>query len=446
MVGLTTKSTTRILIETSKDTLVNMYLTDQHGRQHGMELFCSERIPSIFFFENLAPGEYYRITCDIPIPGVIRAGFTTSQTDTHNSPRINVLGTNRYSFIRSGLVDDHSDLTKSVLRRAFETHEPVINIHCGAFVTLDDPNGSNCVTECLKLIPKNVNKLEDITQFNRDQILNKIRAEYRKVMNCPGLRHVLANGSNIISLGREALGLQAHEMRVKKKDFSKRYLLSKMAYQVYGEYCRSLYEDIEGDRSKFYQDPALIDVTHHMHIIGHLGIIMLDTLAAQLFHIGDTKSSTLLGVKQMGDITFALSRSGYFSHVKNLLVVSEYPIANFAKMLTDYVKQDPKTSIKNPWYDNPHEVDSLLRKLYGWKEDGRSRSFAIVTSSTTLSAVTHISHQDFLHKVPQISVANTNSNPLKALLRIDGQLAAARSSNYIDKAIEYKHRKVSEHE
>lgn len=77
VIGMVTETTARVLIECSADCEVRCFLTDAYGVQHGSVLRCPKNLPVAFQFDELRCGTFYRVSFDIPVPGLVKSGFNT---------------------------------------------------------------------------------------------------------------------------------------------------------------------------------------------------------------------------------------------------------------------------------------------------------------------------------------------------------------------------------
>ncbi|EZG44982.1 hypothetical protein GNI_142020 [Gregarina niphandrodes] len=77
IIGMVSETIARVLIETSADVEVKCFLTDAHGVQHGVSQVCEKNTPAVFVFEELRAGTKYRVSFNIPVPGVVSSALTT---------------------------------------------------------------------------------------------------------------------------------------------------------------------------------------------------------------------------------------------------------------------------------------------------------------------------------------------------------------------------------
>eukprot|EP01070_Trichotokara_eunicae_P011168 Trichotokara_eunicae@DN6840_c0_g1_i1.p1 len=77
VIGMVTDSTARILVESSHDCDMRVFLTDIDGQQFVVRKNAQARRPCVFNFSGLAPETYYKVTVNIPTPGLIKSGFRT---------------------------------------------------------------------------------------------------------------------------------------------------------------------------------------------------------------------------------------------------------------------------------------------------------------------------------------------------------------------------------
>lgn len=366
VIGMVTESVARILVEVSVHSSVKCFLTDKFGVQHGREMKCPREKPVVFEFRELRQGTYYKVSFDIPVPGVVKSGFKTLNKNwsmAKHPARIAAVSSNNFHH-RGRCVE--LDLWKHLYESCRKSEIDYL-LHLGNVVFVDNPSSDSFnayqeATEYCKESMSENSKIEPV-------VCEIFRNVYRDAWCHYTTRHVLANVPNLMTLGEHEIRQHSAEDSEAKLSF-----VDRCAYAVYNEYCRSLFENLphstKGYSTSSVSDSMRINQSYHFHAFGNLGILFLDTLAQSAFHhrsvedLSTHHSLPFLGTKQWSDIQFALSPSGYLDNCKALLVCTSTPIAHTGVPGLMGIK-----NIEGTWNarENISEASLILEKLFEWK-------------------------------------------------------------------------------
>ena len=385
VIGLVTDKTARILAEVSADTELQCYLMDEGGEQHGVSQRMVANKPHVFAFSGLSPDTRYKVSFNVPVPGVVKSVFRTvpSLWDiTKKQARLAFVSGNKYSDL-SETVDTHADLWKDVYKKA-RRGDIDYCIHMGnqVYLATDNEKEHNKGSDehLSRFYPWEVaySRLVGSTQASRlaqyEDILHLFRSAYRKAWSYPTTRHALANVPNLMIMN-EADICPGFDKNVESDDSNINEFLSKCAYEVYNEYQRSLFEDYT---PMGYGEAEKVGQAHHFHGFGGVGFMLLDTRAHRVFHDGLGGECRMLGERQWKDVDFALSPNGYFDNSKVLFIITPSPICHIGAGATKTLGVK-----KSPW-SHPvavPEASMLLSKVFDWRAAKAGQREIIFVSS-----------------------------------------------------------------
>lgn len=167
--------------------------------------------PKAFVFENLVPGTYYKVHCNLYIPQLVSCGFRTLRPDwriRQNHSRIAVVSQN------SALYKAKQEQSRTVYTEPWNVNDawrPLYQlatrgfidmiIHVGGAVNLNDTSWG------VKESP--VSRALEVAYGNDPDAINIIceifRDVYRRSWSHSFVRHTFANCSNVIARVREVV-------------------------------------------------------------------------------------------------------------------------------------------------------------------------------------------------------------------------------------------------
>eukprot|EP01055_Gregarina_sp_Pseudo9_P002339 Gregarina_sp_Pseudo_9__2338@NODE_264_length_3359_cov_2970_012349_g247_i0_p1_GENE_NODE_264_length_3359_cov_2970_012349_g247_i0NODE_264_length_3359_cov_2970_012349_g247_i0_p1_ORF_typecomplete_len576_score124_37PhoD/PF09423_10/1_3e19_NODE_264_length_3359_cov_2970_012349_g247_i0641791 len=397
VIGMVTDTTARVLIETSETCQVKCFLTDKYGVQHGCTRKCQRHVPTVFTLEELRADTYYKVTFDLPVPGLVKSGFKTLAPGwnlARNPARIGVVSTTDFVAMRDN-ISHKNDLWKHLYSQC-KRGEVDYLFHLGnlAFVDRNPEKGSE------------PSALEEAAEYCRGlhgemladaerHVCTLFRNVYRDTWTHPTLRHVLANVPNLMILNDHEIKLHLGDEQSEGADPTYKSYIAFCAYKVYNEYCRGLFEDVAFQRvgGGSLSSTMKVGQAYHFHAFGEVGFVFLDTRAQRSLHRDWASDDNLgfLGHKQWSDLDYALSPGGYLADCKVLLVCMSAPVAQCGEQA--YLKASRDTEMQGSWNTPAHagEASLLLGTLFDWKahKPGR-RQVMILAGSSSDAGVTEI--------------------------------------------------------
>lgn len=475
VIGLVTETTCRVLFECSADSQVKCFATDAYGVQHGVLACCVANRATVVQFDELRAGTYYRITFDLPVPGLVKSGFRTLPPNwgsVHHPPKIAVVSNNDYVYGRDK-VSHQNDLWKSIFDKS-KRGEIDYCLHLGNIVYADNKKYSyttegrsykgtdeknpksvlfnafqfalnHCYARADEAQALYDSPVEDQNGQHqlRDEICDIFRNVYRDTWIQPCARHALANTPNLMILGDLEIGDYIDD------DSTIHRLVRKCAYQVYNEYCRSLFENFVADR---WSKTSRIHQAYHFHALGDVGFMFLDTHARKWVHRGtrDEEETPFLGASQWSDIEYALSPGGYFKDCKILFICTPDPIAQISE--SGYLKASTIERIRllTTWNCPAAvaEASLLLSKLFDWKSKAnRTRHVTLLCGSSTDSGITSITDNRYDQEEDRTDIKQITTGAISASNKSNSLLTSLTGYNSFNTGIgvyhTFKHNKIT---
>eukprot|EP01056_Protomagalhaensia_sp_Gyna25_P004259 Protomagalhaensia_sp_Gyna_25__4258@NODE_387_length_3619_cov_99_504469_g297_i0_p1_GENE_NODE_387_length_3619_cov_99_504469_g297_i0NODE_387_length_3619_cov_99_504469_g297_i0_p1_ORF_typecomplete_len660_score118_58PhoD/PF09423_10/3e18Pecanex_C/PF05041_15/2_2Pecanex_C/PF05041_15/4_2e02_NODE_387_length_3619_cov_99_504469_g297_i0652044 len=430
VIGMVTDTTSRILIEVSDSCDVKCFLTDKYGVQHGCTRRCHRNTPTVFALDELRANTYYKVTFNIRVPGLVKAGFKTLPPGfnvSKHAARIAVVSTSDHASMRDD-ISHKNDLYKHLYEQAKKGEIDYL-FHLGNVAFVD--RGSLPAKKKGSGEQRELSAYEEAAAYcdglhgellaeAESRVCNIFRNVYRDTFSHPTLRHVLANVPNLMilndreikmNLGDDTPDVQTH-----------RTYIEFCAYKVYNEYCRALFEDVPYQRTGGSLSSAMkVGQAYHFHAFGDLGFVFLDTRAQRTLHRDYTSEENLafLGQKQWSDIDFALSSEGYLADCKVLVVSTTTPVAQCGEQA--FLKNKKSLELAGSFNTPAHtgEASLLLSMLFDWKaqKPGR-REVVLLSGSSTDAGMTEIVDLRYrangdtrIDRIKQVTAGPTGAKP-----------------------------------
>lgn len=393
VIGMVTATTARILIETNVDCSVECTLTPNNGDDNSNAgrpvkrvLQMRKQAPQSFLFDDLEPECYYRATFDLPTPGLIASGFMTTPKNwslMDVPSRIAFVSGNDVAYTRES-VKESGDLWKNLFKLAFKGQIDYL-IHIGNNVCLDTPfesKSGNSQSNSQRDEPpgsrwkKAKAMIHDLPPAQWPELFDDIcelfRGAYRETWSHPMTKQTLANVPNLMILNDQEVCRMFGNAESFQNPYSADFFLASCAYEVYNEYQRNLFEDYEPAPDAY---SSVVNQAYHFHVLGDIGIMMIDVRAAKSIHHGSCShpakdaSLPLLGHRQWRDIEFALSDTGYFAGCRMLIVCCPTPPACAGDSGLAAACSSPQQSPPGAWYgqENAPEASYFLAALFDWR-------------------------------------------------------------------------------
>lgn len=426
VIGMVTDTTARILIETSETCQVKCFLTDKYGVQHGCTRKCQRHVPSVFTLEELRADTYYKVSFDLPVPGLVKSGFKTLPPGwniSKNPARIAVVSTADFADMRDNIAHKN-DLYKHLYSQ-LKKGEIDYLFHLGnvAFVDRrktgkgDEPSAFDEAAEYCQGLHGEM--LADAERH----VCSLFRNVYRDTWGHPTLRHVLANVPNLMILNDNEIKANLGDEINESTDPTYKSYITFCAYKVYNEYCRVLFEDVPYQRvgGGSLSSTMKVGQAYHFHAFGDVGFVFIDVRAQRTLHKDWSVDDNLafLGTKQWADLDYALGSHGYLSDCKVLLVCMSTPVAQCGEQ--GYLKASKKIEMQGSWNTPAHtgEASLLLGILFDWKarKPGK-REVIILSGSSTNAGLTQITDLRYqgrgdhrLDNIKQVTAGPTGALP-----------------------------------
>eukprot|EP01053_Blabericola_migrator_P001334 Blabericola_migrator_1__1333@NODE_1346_length_4755_cov_308_469710_g903_i0_p1_GENE_NODE_1346_length_4755_cov_308_469710_g903_i0NODE_1346_length_4755_cov_308_469710_g903_i0_p1_ORF_typecomplete_len626_score122_32PhoD/PF09423_10/5_6e22_NODE_1346_length_4755_cov_308_469710_g903_i028264703 len=401
IIGMVTDTTARILIEVSESSDVKCFLTDKYGVQHGCTRRCVRNVPTVFQLEELRANTYYKVTFNIRVPGLVKAGLKTLPPGfnlSRHAARIGVVSASDFMTMRDNITHKN-DLYKHLYSQA-KRGEIDYLFHLGNIAYIDRAPAPSKKTEKPELTAYQEAAAYcqglhgDLLTEAETRVCEIFRNVYRDTFSHPTLRHVLANIPNLMILNDHEIKVDLGD-ETNGQESTLKAFINYCAYKVYNEYCRSLFEDVPTQRTGGGSMSSAMKVgqAYHFHAFGDVGFVFLDTRAQRTLHKDYMSDDNLsyLGQKQWSDIDYALSPSGYLADCRVLLVATTTPVAQCGE--SAYLKNSKSPQMQGSFNSPPHtgEGSLLLSVLHDWKaqKPGR-REVMLLSGSTTDAGITEI--------------------------------------------------------
>jgi len=347
---------------------------------------CTKGRPSVCVIDRLSANTYYRVSFDIPVPGLVKSGFTTLPSHfklKNHDARFAVVSGNSFSAARDD-IPHGTDLWRELYRHINGRYVDYV-LHLGNNVYVDSDKYKakkdtktyeGPLSDCPYL--EAVRFMESLPPSDwegaQQRVKEMFRNAYRATWNHATTKHCLANCPNIFILDDHEIEDGVGFWTKHRDEHSLEYYLNCCAYDVYNEYCRQLFEDYPKFKNPL--DVTKVGQAYHFHAFGDIGIVMLDTRLPGAIHRDHNPLADdmypMLGNKQWTDLEFALSMEGYLSKVKMLVVCSASPVAlcgeqGFLQKATCGKKDGFESSWNSP--ANMGEASLLLHKLFDWRAE-----------------------------------------------------------------------------
>jgi len=403
IVGHVTDTTARILLESRRATDVRLVATPDSGAETvSVEgRLPGKGVPHALELTGLQPNTAYTVSLEGVTPGVQPTAYVRTQSslsEKRTTPaRIAIVSCNKVYYDSTG----HADLWDDLAKRA-QNHEIDMVLHIGDQVYADsdyyyeDGNGktvgfedkANTETATKKRDTSKANSafytavalLKDLPQTaweeRRDEILECYRKVYRATWNKQSTALALASVPNYMVLDDHEINDDWGDTPDHQQVWTIKTVenfVGACAWQVWNEYQRQLWEDIEERRIGAPR-------AHIFHRVRDIGVIVLDVRATKSF-LRSTRETLIerpfLGDKQWGELEAVLSPSGDFSTVETLVVASPVPMAFMSPATTNFAKLGAD-DLAGIWTgDGIKELPIILDLLWKWKTAKPNREVVI---------------------------------------------------------------------
>ena len=259
IIGKTTDSTTRILIEFALDGYETLILTAPDGLTYDCQKRVIANRPTVFEFRNLKPRTLYKVSSNYDFQ--CSSAFRTLST---GSAPINFAFVSCNSRRSYNQYNESNNLWSDIATRAVSGELDYI-IHFGDQIYADFYN--DVYDKCIDVLKKSPREDWPLVA---ETVRDMLREEYRLTFTAKLEATALANCPSLMQYDdheiRDDLGFRPEDTDVNTPDG---FYIQQARY-VYYEYQRQLREDID------FNDLDKIKYEFHMHIINNVAIYIFD--------------------------------------------------------------------------------------------------------------------------------------------------------------------------
>ncbi len=403
VIGEVTATTARVLVELDRDGTLTALARSEQGDEREARADLERHRPGVLRFQGLQPGRTYRLAFE----GVREAPPGRFRTPSDSPTGLN-LGVVSCNFtIRKGTKDLWADLCARYVRPG----ELDLLLHVG-----DQVYGDTVFQEAIGQLAGR----SAPTRTQERRILDAYRDLYRWTWRHPPTREVLANVSNLMIWDDHEIRDDWGSREEDRDPASLEQIVGRLAWQVYREYTRQLWDDAEPDAL-----PELPSEDHR-HVWGPFGVLFLDQRGGRSF--GYHEARPYLGRAQWQRLEADLGDAGRFAGVRALVVVTSVPLAYLGDVITtrgDFLAND----LRDHWSYGPHQKEQIemVRALRRWAQRRPGeRELLVVGGDVHLGGHTRILHRNQVAFRQLITSPITNTPPpwilfqgLRALLEVD---------------------------
>ena len=389
IIGKVTNTTARVAIEIEHNNEVTCILTSLSGKQFTCRRLPEKGFPTIFKFSGLDPKTLYQVSLEkVKLPR--GSQFKTLRNNDDEPGKLNVAFVSCNETNKAEAKPPNRDLWADLAKRVSEL-DYVFHI------------GDQCYMDMGEEVPEKTpyqicaDKLNKTPQEDwaglTDEILEILRAHYRRTWSVQGTAAVLANVPNLMLLDdhevRDDWGWRPEDWDpvTKKCD----YFFGTCARRVYYEYQRQLRDDINWSK--------LTDVKceYYDEIFNGVGIALLDYRGSRSWCREDFTKYKQLGAKQAAWVNGLFAPGGKFKDVTSVLFVSPIPMLFFSHILTDKIVDLKKQfdDLKEHWsYNHIDELKELLGLLKKWKKAKCGREITLIGGDVHVGGHTDLYYKD----------------------------------------------------
>lgn len=451
VIGVVKSTTARVLVECSKATTLNVECIEIEPRSHiGIKKEYLEKMECITHSENTLGKSYKELMCKSLMGRLLKSttGGSISSSDfvnnktiilkmvhvpKSNSPHVFTLDglkpdhvymirfTNIYNRDhRIGIIKtmaDDSLVVSSIQKKGAVPH--FLNVACLScnFIERRNPEkdvwqrflekvdqidillhmgdqiyadfGHNAFDEGMKICKGRTL----VSPQEEEAIKENFRKYYRLNWNHPATRRFISQVSNLMILDDHEVRDDWGSNDVDKRRDTPEYYVGLLARQVYWEYQRALREDVDDVRARMTNKHEA-----YYHIIGDVGILVLDLRAARSFLASSAGEKIFLGEDQWNDLNswlFGTQGSPLATpQIKSLIVVCSVPLIFLNKKLTEALPKmrSDLDDFRDHWIfgkQYPEQIE-LLEMIRKWLSSHPNRNCVVLGGDVHIGGSTTI--------------------------------------------------------
>jgi hypothetical protein len=425
VVGKVTTTTARVLAEFDRSGSVTCVLTPtgatragharpsrSPGRPRSDTVAVRANRPFVFTFDGLAEDTTYTVV----FKGVTQAVRSSLRTFPEHGPRrIAIVSCNKILVTKQLGLHGHGDLWHVMDEKYIQGEGVDLLLHMGDQVYADSDLSKGLEKgKCTYVQAHNLVKSGKLKGARLDSALREMyRQDYRESYTHPPTAAVLANVPNLMVNDDHELRDDYGDRPEDREEGSDEHRIATAALEVYYAYQRQLHDDIDFDNL----DDSIATGEHHMHLLGDVGVMFLETRFCKGFNLkrGD-KKVPYLGSTQWRDIDGSLTSRGEFANARILLVVAPTPIVFFntavnTKMAT--FADDLEGHWSAPLYRA--EQARILHAVNNWRQvDRANRDVVLLGGDVHMGGYTTVAFPDKtkMEQVTASAISNALLNPI----------------------------------
>ncbi|KAG2382749.1 hypothetical protein C9374_005329 [Naegleria lovaniensis] len=422
VLGVVKSTSARVLIECSKATTLQVECIEIESRSHiGVKKEYLDTMECISHSENTLGKSYKELMCKSLMGRLLKSttGGSLSSSDFVNEknivlkmvhvPKSNV----PFVFTLDGLKPDHvymirftnifnrdhrigiiktmaddSLVVSSLQKKVALPH--FLNVACLSCNFIERRNPEKDMWQRMKIC-KGRNQ---VSPQEEEAIKENFRKYYRLNWNHPATRRFISQVSNLMILDDHEIRDDWGSNEADKRKDTPEYYVGSLARQVYWEYQRALREDID-DRVRMSNKHEA-----YYHIIGDVGILVLDLRAARSFLSSNAGDKIFLGEDQWNDLNSWLFGTQQGSsplstpQIKSLIVVCSVPLIFLNKKLTEALPKmrSDLDDFRDHWTfgkQYPEQID-LLEMIRKWISSHPNRNCVVLGGDVHIGGSTTI--------------------------------------------------------
>jgi len=370
IIGKVTNTTARLTIELESSQEVTCTLTSSTGKQIICRRVPENGFPTVFKFSELEPQTLYKVSLD---NNTLNSQFRTLRNENEKPGKLNIGIVSCNEVTKAEIKPSSQNLWDDLAKRA---HELDYVLHIGDQCYMDMGEETTQQTP-YQICQKRLNSVQkDQWPSLTNELLEVLRAHYRRTWSIPGTSFVLANVPNLMLL-------DDHEVRDdwgwRQEDYDPNtakcdYFYGQLARRVYYEYQRQLREDID------WNNLDSLKCEYHEHILNGVGIVFVDYRGSRSWFREDfNEKSPQLGTKQAEWVQSLFVKEGKFKDLNSVLFISAIPMLFFSHLLTNTAAMAGFDDVKEHWsYKNDEEMKKILNLLKDWKAGKKGRELTLI--------------------------------------------------------------------